>query len=169
MIPVMRNFTKFFDDVYFDFSSIYRYFLSKEGAFNESRKNMSNDQNHWIRKKMTCDEIRNKWIFKNLKKICLSCFYSTGILTLKFYLSIYRARNLSGTYSCLFYFLSCFSGHFWDSKSKRDTKNSILVLISGNMAEKFSDSLCSSEKHFGLYFQKSRPEIGYFWPYKIID
>ena len=51
-----------------------------------------------------------------------------------------------------------------DSKSKRDTKNSILVSISGNMAEKFSDSLCSSEKHFGLYFQKTRPETYYFYP-----
>ena len=51
-----------------------------------------------------------------------------------------------------------------DSKSKRDTKNSILVSISGNMAEKFSDSLCSSENHFGLYFQKTRPEIYYFLP-----
>ena len=49
-----------------------------------------------------------------------------------------------------------------DSKSKRDTKNSILVSISGNMAKKFSDSLCSSENHFGLYFQKTRPEIYYF-------
>merc|ERR1711950_4744 len=49
-----------------------------------------------------------------------------------------------------------------DSKSKRDTKNSILVSISGNTAEKFSDSLCSSENHFGLYFQKTRPEIYYF-------
>ena len=48
-----------------------------------------------------------------------------------------------------------------DSKSKRDTKNSNLVSISGNMAEKFSDSLCSSENHFGLYFQKTRPEIYY--------
>ena len=36
-----------------------------------------------------------------------------------------------------------------DSKSKRDTKNSILVSISGNMAEK--------------YFQKTRPEIYYFF------
>ena len=42
-----------------------------------------------------------------------------------------------------------------DSKSKRDTKNSILVSISGNTAEKFSDSLCSSEKYFDLYFQKT--------------
>ena len=49
-----------------------------------------------------------------------------------------------------------------DSKSKRDSKNSILVSISGNMAEKFSDSLCSSENHFDLYFQKTRPEIYYF-------
>ena len=30
------------------------------------------------------------------------------------------------------------------------------------MAKKFSDSLCSSENHFGLYFQKIRPEIYYF-------
>ena len=49
-----------------------------------------------------------------------------------------------------------------DSKNKRDTKNSILVLISGNTAEKFSDSLCLSENHFGLHFQKTRPEIYYF-------
>ena len=60
-------------------------------------------------------------------------------------------------------FLSCFSGHFWsaflvllllaikrsrepqnlkiqnrDSKSKRDTKNSILISISGNVAVKMS-------------------------------
>ena len=49
-----------------------------------------------------------------------------------------------------------------DSNSKRDTRNSILVSISGNTAEKFSDSLCSSEKYFGLHFQKTRPEIYYF-------
>ena len=35
-----------------------------------------------------------------------------------------------------------------DSKSKRDTKNCILVSISGNM-------LCSSEKYFGLYFPEN--------------
>ena len=31
--------------------------------------------------------------------------------------------------------------------------------MSGNIAEKISDSLCSSEKYFGLYFQKTWPEI----------
>ena len=83
----------------------------------------------------------------------------------------------------LLLFLSYFSGHFWsaflvllllavkrsrrttkldlkcpekDSKSKRDTKNSILVSISGNTAEKFSDSLCLSENYFGLHFQKTK-------------
>ena len=48
-----------------------------------------------------------------------------------------------------------------DWKSKRGAKNSILVSISGNTTEKFSDSLCSSEKYFSLHFQKTRPELYY--------
>ena len=103
------------------------------------------------------------------------------------FLSLLNTGNIF--FMSLLLFLSCFSGHsgplFWssysqlskgveepqnwtrnvqkrDSKSKRDTKNSILVSISGNTAKKFSDSLFSSENYFGLYFKKTRPEIYYF-------
>ena len=107
----------------------------------------------------------------------------------QFYMRLKRDFHLylKGFFITIFFmslllFLSCFSGPPTPSCQKMQENHKIgpqmsrigtrkvketqkivfqIVSISGNTAEKFSDSLCSSEKYFRLYFQTTRPEIYY--------